>query len=270
MLLGILISVLGTLLCSNYFTIWTFLVLGSLSSCGWLKTKLQSDAVVLYFVVSVIGSILFLLGCNNIILSSLLQQLALLLKLGLAPFQFWVYKVLRCLAIPDLCFFLGPLKFGLLWLIVNIQYPSLILASASLFVGVILLWLTERVHLVLYASGSCQLIILVFLGSSLFPVYYFIYLLSLLGIAWFNSHIISSFVAFLGLGALPPFTIFWAKILALFALPTFFAIVVLLVSLLTLWPYIRCSIALTSPAHSSLVCCLFLIICPSYLVSLFI
>lgn len=270
MLLGMLISVLGSLLTSNYFTIWTFLVLGSLSSCGWLKTKLQSDAVVLYFVVSAMGSILFLLGCNNIIISSLLQQLALLLKLGLAPFQFWVYKVLRSLSIPDLCFFLGPLKFGLLWLLVNLQHPFLILSSASLFVGVLLLWLSEQVHLVLYASGSCQLLILVFLSSSLFPVYYFIYLISLLGIALFNQHIISSFVAFLGLGALPPFSIFWAKVLALFALPTILAIVVLLVSLLTLWPYIRCSISLYSPAHSSILFCLLLILCPCYLVCLII
>jgi len=135
-------------------------------------------------------------------------QLALLLKIGLAPFQFWVYAVLRGLDISRLCFFLGPLKVGLLWLVVSVDHPSLYLASASLFLGVALLWLSSQTHLVLYASGSCQLLILVLLGPSAFLLYYSIYLTSLLGLHWYSSGYISSFFAFLGLGALPPLTIF--------------------------------------------------------------
>jgi len=79
-----------------------------------MKTKVASDTLVLYFVVSVIGSLLFLVSCSTVYFSSLLIQLALLLKLGLAPFQFWVFKVISSLDIPSLCFFLGPLKVGIL------------------------------------------------------------------------------------------------------------------------------------------------------------
>jgi len=267
-LLGILISVLGTSLTLSHLLIWSFLVIGSLSVCGWLKTKVASDTLVLYFVVSVIGSLLFLVSCSAVYFTSLLIQLSLLLKLGLAPFQFWVFKVINSLDLPRLCFFLGPLKVGILWLVVNAVHPSIILASASMVVGIIILWLSSHSHLVLYASGSCQLLILVLLGPSAFPLYYSIYLLALLGINWFYSGYISSFFAFLGLGALPPLTIFWAKVLALLCLPFIYAGLVILVSLLSLWPYIRCSIGLSGSSHTSFLHSLLVISLPIFLVTL--
>jgi len=94
-----------------------------------------------------------------------------------------VYKVLRHLDITSLCLFLGPAKTGLLWLSVNISFCSLVLCSASLIVGILILWVSEQVNLVLFASGSCQFIIFLLLGPSLFPLYYSIYLLALLGIS---------------------------------------------------------------------------------------
>jgi len=265
-LLGILVALIGTTLLKSHLMIWSFLVIGSLSVSGWLKSKVPSDALVLYFVVSALGSLLFLLSCSEFALSNILLQLALLLKLGLAPFQFWAFKVLCHLEITSLCFFLGPLKFGLLWLIVRIDHPSLILASASLFLGIILLWLSGRIQLVLFASGSCQLLFLTFLGPTFFPFYFSIYLLALLGISWFSSKIVSSFFAFLSLGALPPLTMFWAKVLAVMSLPTTYAGLVLITSLLSLWPYVRCSVELNSKASTSLFPSSFLVLVPCYIV----
>jgi len=267
--LGILIGVMGTTLIKSHLLIWSFLVLGSLSVSGWLKTKVPSSSLVLYFVVSALGSLLFLLSCSGVALSNILLQLALLLKLGIAPFQFWVFKVLFPLNLSSLCFFLGPLKIGLLWLLVNITHPSLILASASLCLGIIILWLSSQIHLVIYASGSCQLLILVVLGSSVFPLYYSVYLLALLGVSWFRSKIISSFFAFLSLGALPPLTMFWAKVLALLTLPTLYSCLVLFTSLLSLWPYIRCAVQLHSQNSSSFLPSATIILYPSYIVSFF-
>jgi len=267
-LLGILISVFGTILTISHLLIWRFIVIGSLSVCGWLKPKVASDTLVLYFVVSVIGSLIFLVSCSTVYFSSLLIQLALLLKLGFAPFQFWVFKVISSLDMPRLCFFLGPLKVGILWLVVNSVQPSIILAAASLVLGVFILWLTSVPTLVLYASGSCQFLVLVLLGPSAFALYYSIYLLALLGINWFCSGHISSFLAFLGLGALPPLTIFWAKVLALLCLPFIYAGLVILVSLLCLWPYIRCSIGLSHPSHTSFLHSSLVISCPIFLVTL--
>jgi len=267
-LLGILVSVIGTTLTISHLLIWSFFVIGSLSVCGWLKTLVPSGTLVLYFVVSVIGSLLFLVSCRSVFFSRLLIQLALLLKLGLAPFQFWVFKVIFSLDLSRLCFFLGPLKVGHLWLFVNAVHPSVILSAASLILGVAFLWLSSQSHLVLYASGRCQLLILVLLGPSAFALYYSIYLLALLGISWFSSGYLSSFFAFLGLGALPPLTIFWAKVFALLSLPFMYAGLVILVSLLRLWPYIRCSIGISGTTHTSYLHSLLLTLCPIFVVTL--
>ena len=113
-LLGILLSVTGTTLVCSQFWVWSFLVLGSLSVSCWLKSKVTTEAIILYFVVSVLGSLVFLVSCSELWFSCTLLQLSLMLKLGLAPFQFWVFKVLSPLDMSSLCFFLGPLKFGLL------------------------------------------------------------------------------------------------------------------------------------------------------------
>jgi len=223
---------------------------------------------VLYFVISVMGSLLFLVASSEVFCSSLFLQLALLLKLGLAPFQFWVFKVLCTLDISRLCLFLGPIKVGLLWLSVNVVHPSLCLSTLSLVAGLILLWLTSQSHLVLYASGSCQLLILVLLGPSAFSVYLTIYNLALLGIKWVHSGYLSPIFAFLGLGALPPLTIFWAKIFALQSLPFSNGVLLILVSLLRLWPYIRCSVLLLHASHTSLLHGALLILCPLFLVTM--
>jgi len=169
-------------------------------------------------VVSVLGSLLFLVSCFESFFSGILLQLSLLLKLGMAPFQFWVYKVLQSISIAELCFFLGPNKVGLLWLLVSLPFPSLLLASASLFLGLSLLILSSSLNLVLFASGATQLLILVLLGPASFCLYYFVYLLALLGITCIRLQVVSPTFAFLGLGALPPLTMFWAKVYALLSL----------------------------------------------------
>lgn len=223
----------------------------------------------LYFVISVMGSLLFLVASSEVFCTRLFLQLALLLKLGLAPFQFWVFKVLCTLDISRLCLFLGPIKVGLLWLSVNVVHPSLCLSTLSLFAGLILLWLSSQSYLVLYASGSCQLLILILLGPSAFALYFSIYNLAILGIKWVHSGSISPIFAFLGLGALPPLTIFWAKIFALQSLPLLYGVLLILVSLLRLWPYIRCSIGLAHASQTSLLHGVLLILCPIFLVTMF-
>jgi len=269
MLLGVLISVIGTTLVVSHLLIWSFLVIGSLSVCGWLKGSVPSSALVTYFVVSVLGSLLFLVSCSENFFSGVLLQLSLLLKLGMAPFQFWVYKVLHDLSIAELCFFLGPNKVGLLYLLVSMPCPSLLLASASLFLGLRLLILSSSLNLVLFASGATQLLILVLLGPSPFSLYYFLYLLALLGITLFSLQTISPFFAFMGLGALPPLTMFWAKVYALFSLSLIWSCILLLTSVLCLWPYLRCAVFLPNRTCTSFTHALLFVVVPCYLVLTF-
>jgi len=86
--LAILLSVAGTMVCTSHVIVWSFLVLGSLSLCSWLKAYVHTSALVLYFVISCLGGLLFLASSSEYWASSLVIQLSLLLKLGFAPFQF--------------------------------------------------------------------------------------------------------------------------------------------------------------------------------------
>jgi len=188
-------------------------------------------------------------SCSVFFFSELVLLLSLLLKLGLPPFQFWVYVVLRSLSLPDLCFFIGPLKTGLLWLLISSSLNALFFVSLSLIIGILLLWHSSSIHLLLFGSGLCQIVIFVCLGPSVFPLYFSIYLLALLGVSVSQSSLLSPFLAFLRLGSIPPLSIFWAKVLAISCLPNTLCCLVLLVSILTLWPYVR--FAITCPNSSS-------------------
>jgi len=257
--------VIGTSLCTSSLPIWSFLVLGTLSICGWLKTKVSTDALVVYFVVSVVRRLLFLLRTGSHSFSASFLQLALLLKLGFAPFHFWVYKVISSLTPASLCVFLGPLKLGILWLLVNIDCPSLPLFSASLFLGLILLWSSSSLHLLLFASGARQLLILVLLGPFFFLAYFLTYLLALLGVALVSYRFISPFLAFACLSGIPPLTMFWAKVLAIYHSPFLWASLFIFTSCLRLWPYMHCSLSHPSSHTTSFVPVSFLSLLPCFI-----
>jgi len=143
-----------------------------------------------------------------------------------------------------------------------------VLSSASLFIGVTLLWLSSRVNIVLFASGSSHLLILVLIGPPLFPYYYGIYIFSLLIISLIGTPLFSPVIAFLGLGGLPPLSMFWAKFLVITVSPLATSSLVLLVSLLLLWPYLRCSLSFASSSTTSLPALLSSVCLPLYAVML--
>merc|ERR1712212_1011293 len=152
-----------------------------------------------------------------------------------------------------------------LWLLVSSSSTALFLVSVSLIFGVLLLWNTSTIQLLLFGSGLCQTFIFVCLGPRVFPLYFRIYLLALLGVSMSQTPLLSPFLAFLRLGSIPPLSIFWAKVLAISCLPNSLCCLVLLVSILTLWPYVRFSITSTSSSSSSSsLPFIFLLILPPY------
>lgn len=88
MFLGLLFSQSGLLFCTSPFCVWAFLVLSTLCSVCFFKSSLSSSSLVVFFISSVIGGLLFLAGV--LILSSpcWVSDIGLLLKLGLSPFHF--------------------------------------------------------------------------------------------------------------------------------------------------------------------------------------
>lgn len=90
--------------------------------------------------------------------------------------------------------------------------------------------LATGLPIILYASGSLQLLFLDLLGPSIFIAYYSAYTLALLGLVSMFYYRLSPLVSMLALGGLPPLAFFWGKLLALslFSLP--FAALLLLTS----------------------------------------
>jgi len=183
-------------------------VIGTLSISSWLKAHCQFRSLVLYFIASVLGGLLFLLSSLVSSLSGFLLSLSLFLKLGLFPFHFWVITVLRDLSLVYLCFFLGPAKFGLIFLLVNSHFPSINPAFIALVFGLHVAYVSQSLSLLLYASGSCLLLWCVLLGPSCFCSFFISYLFSLLAVSMLHFRYLRPIVAFLNLGGLPPLTFF--------------------------------------------------------------
>jgi len=251
MLIGIFLSVFGLLAISSHLVCWALLVLSTLTTCAWLKPKVRAVPLTLYFVISVLGSLLFLLSCCNFPLSGIVLQLSILLKLGLAPFHFWIQSLICSLDLSSLFIFLGPSKTGLLWLLVNVSHCSLFLSLPSFLLGFTLLWLGTRVSIIVFASGSVQLLILSLMSSSSFFCYWSIYLLSLSGLFFLHHSLLTGFFTFLSLAGIPPLTMFWGKVFILSVLPLCSSLPVLTISLLSFWPYLHVSLSFRYYSTSS-------------------
>jgi len=149
-----------------------------------------------------------------------------------------------------------------LYLFISSSGLRLYFALLPLLFGIFLLYTSFSLSHVLFASGSCHLLIFLILGPYHFCLYYVIYMLALLGVSWIRSSRMSAFIAFCGLSGLPPFTLFWGKLLALVCLPSVLALLVLLISLCSLYPYLRCAIYVSSPSTTSPFHLLILILLP--------
>jgi len=244
------------------------MVLGTLCLTSYVSTLLPSSSLILFFVVSELGSLLFLLGSILDGPNCFVLALSLLLKLGFAPFQFWVYPVLAHLPVPSLFFIIGPSKLGLLHLFVSVCGSFSFLCLLCLLVGLNILFLSSSLNFLLYASGSVQLLFLVCLGPLAFFPYYFSYLTALFCLVACHYSLLSPLSSILSLSGLPPLVFFWGKVFALSILPFYSGCLLLVASCLSLFPYLswallRTSVTSTSPSLlcllsvASLACCLF-------------
>jgi len=174
-LFGVLLSVLGPLCLPSPIWAWGFLVLGSLSTTLWLKPRLPPDSLALYFVVSVLGSLLFCISSSNTAPLRLLCCLGLLLLLGFSPFQFWVFKVLVHLDLFSLFLFLGPIKIRYLYLLLLSLRSFWVLGLLPFVVGSLVLFSSGLLCLILYSSSSLQVILLFFMDPTFFVLFFSIY-----------------------------------------------------------------------------------------------
>jgi len=225
--------------------------LGTLCLTSYVSALLPSSSLILFFAVSELGSLLFLLGSFLDGPSSLVLALSLLLKLGFAPFQFWVYPVLSHLSVPSLFFIIGPSKLGLLYLLMAFCGSHSFLCFLCLLVGLNIMFLSTSLNFLLYASGSVQLLFMVCLGPLAFLPYYFSYITALMCLVACYYSLLSPLSSILSLSGLPPLVFFWGKVFALSVLPFYVGCLLLIASGLSLFPYLSWSLTRNSSIASS-------------------
>ena len=270
MVVGIWLSSLGLVSFSSSVLSWFWIILSTLSFVGWLKGQVSSSALSLFFVASLISSLLFLLGTLSGPFTHILIQLSILLKLGYAPFQFWVYKILPQLKFNNLVLFLGPFKFGFLMLFSHLNSTFTPFVLPSLILGIVLLCITSSLQIVLYASGSSLFFLLSLLMGPCSLIFILTYNLSLILVLCWHYGLSSLFFALLSLVGLPPLGMFWAKAIMLAVLPFTFALLLLLVSSLTFWSYCRCGTLSRDVCHTSFTISSITILLPCTMVFAFI
>jgi len=250
---GVFLSVAGTILCIHPFAVWCFLVVGTVTTTAWLKLKLPSIQLASYFVISVVGSLLFLF--SSLVSSShgALFGLSLFLLIGVPPFQFWVIRILPCLDLPSAIIFLGPLKTGYIFLLLYHSSSFFLLGALSFVFGIYLLWSSVCLPLVIFGSQCCNLTFLLFLSSSLATVFWLIYCFSLFALVFVSFSLLSPFMGLAILVGIPPLGIFWAKALSFSSLPLLTSIFLILPSALTLYPYLFLGSTILRKSSSSFI-----------------
>jgi len=179
-LFGLCISILGIFACSSALASWSFLVLNGLCAVGYFKAYLQPTSLVLIFIASCVGSLVYLGGLLSPFSSPSFISLGLLCKLGLFPFHFWVVKGVISLMGYPLFIFLGLQKLGPLYLFLCTNRPLALLGMASAFLGLILILSSFSVNIVLLGSGFLQFWVLVSQPLFIFFIFFPAYLISLL------------------------------------------------------------------------------------------
>lgn len=168
---------------------------------------------------------------------SLIPNIGLLLKLGLAPFHFWMLKVVVFVTEFSSFILLGLMKVGPLFLLIDGPSFTLLWGLLSFVAGLPVLYSCTSVNLVLLGSGILQFCVLSVLQASTLNFYLSSYLFSLLLCCCAHTLHFSYLLAFLSLAGLPPFLFFVAKLSVLVTSPFLVCILVLLVSALRLFPY---------------------------------
>nr|AQZ21916.1 NADH dehydrogenase subunit 2 [Solenocera alticarinata] len=257
---------------SSWFGIWIGLELNLLSFIPIISLKnnqYSSEAALKYFLIQALGSSIIILAAS---LTLLFLSIALLLKAGAAPFHFWFPSVMEGLQWPQVIILMTIQKIAPLSLLSYLDdstHPilfSAIVSSALIgSIGGINQTLLRKIMAYSSINHMAWMITAMTISEISWLLYFLFYCFLASSIAlllnfqeaFHISHVfnhtgfsteikILTFMSFLSLGGLPPFTGFipkWIIIQELSTANLFFILFILLSStLLTLFYYLRISI----------------------------
>nr|AHB23397.1 NADH dehydrogenase subunit 2 [Limnoria quadripunctata] len=266
-----------TLSSSSWLGVWMGLEMNMMSFVPFMITSKSSmEAGMKYFFIQSTTSLLLLFMSYSISVNYCvfvnLMMFVLMMKLGAAPFHFWLPMVVNSLEWNSIFFILtfqkiaplGVFSYLVSWLSLNQIY---LFVFISVWVGALGGWNELLISKLLSFSSVHHvgwILMTLKLGTKLWVSYLFVYsviLLSLIKVLgyWQVSHLknlvlkchtftalLFISVSFMSLGGLPPFTGFFPKLMVLLSLSSlnyFFSMMILVMpSLLVLFFYLRVSI----------------------------
>ena len=186
------------------------------------------DTVLTYFLPAVVGTLLWFIGSQPILFGLGVTLIGLLLKLGSFPFHFWGLKLVRNLPPSTLLLIMRPAKIPIIYLLVDSLSSFTSLRFVLILVGSLGFLTSSSVAHFLVWSSHLTLGLFFFIDGYVFLLYLFVYNFCILLLLC--GRLLSARAAFacLSLAGLPPFYLFWVKILFLYSLPLHLCLLVLL------------------------------------------
>nr|YP_009002524.1 NADH dehydrogenase subunit 2 [Cherax robustus]CDL72601.1 NADH dehydrogenase subunit 2 [Cherax robustus] len=283
--------ILGTFLSissSSWFTAWIGLELNLMSFIPLISSKknqLPTEASLKYFLIQALGSAIIILSSTLTLLhpklALLMISLALLLKLGAAPFHSWFPQVMEGLNWAQAIILMTIQKLAPMFLISYLSTglftpTSIFLAATSCAVVGALGGInqTSLRKILSYSSINHMswMLIAMLINETSWMIYFFLYALITTSVAlyflslqsYFFTHLMNtnttslskiiSILSLYSLGGMPPFSGFipkWIIIQEMITASFFFSLLILLLSsLVTLYFYIRLTLASISISYA--------------------
>nr|QXU57647.1 NADH dehydrogenase subunit 2 [Cherax punctatus] len=287
-LLALISGTLLSISSSSWFTAWIGLELNLMSFIPLISSKknqLPTEASLKYFLIQALGSAIIILSSTLVLLhpklAFLLISLALLLKLGAAPFHSWFPQVMEGLNWFQAITLMTIQKLAPMFLISYLSmslytHTTIFLAAiTSAVVGALGgINQTSLRKILSYSSINHMswMLIAMLINETSWMIYFFLYALIATSVAlyflsnqsYFFFHLINSnttpfskmisIMSLYSLGGMPPFSGFipkWIIMQEMITASFFFALLILLLSsLVTLYFYIRLSLAPISISYA--------------------
>jgi len=208
---------------------FVFLSLGLHTLCivCLLGVSQRSDTILTYFLPAVVGSLLWFLGTLHSLGGLGVSLIGLLLKISSFPFHFWGLKLVRNLSDSLLFLIMRPAKLPIIYLLVSTFSQSSVLGYVLLLVGSCGFLVSRCVSHFLVWSSHLTLGMFLFMSGFVFLLFLFVYNFCILLLLFGTILSARASFACLTLAGLPPFYLFWVKILFLCSLPLYLIVLFL-------------------------------------------
>lgn len=244
MTVGVFLGTLATISINSWPLVWLGFELNLINFVPtFIKGENKKKPAIIYFIIQRVGSIFIL--TSSIVTESkaslcLFILIGLLIKLGAAPFHFWLPRVLTQLNPPGLYLIITWQKLAPLWVSIMLIITKVFIRFLNLLIGSFIITVVTRPIIVIIFSSIIQLGWILIIQTKILINFILVYYIILLPIIlYLNTNTKNFFWGIINAGGLPPFSGFLIKIKALTRIKKITAFIFLSSSAIALSSYSR-------------------------------